>query len=145
MRWVWFYRWLVDCKERNPDLALVAFEEVLSHGLAQLHTAHVYGGFKSMVEMFCARNSDTIALTSVGVTTIKKQWAGSGNADKKQMIQRCRDLGFKPADDNEADAIALLHIVCGTAPLLTPSLPAKRKKGPKDPSPLYRTTGPQPF
>jgi crossover junction endodeoxyribonuclease RuvC len=32
-----------------------------------------------------------------------------GNAEKAAVIEAVRRLGFAPADDNEADALALLH------------------------------------
>ena len=34
--------------------------------------------------------------------------AGKGNADKAAVIAAVRERGFSPADDNEADAIAIL-------------------------------------
>ena len=40
--------------------------------------------------------------------TIKKHATGKGNANKDQMIGAVRMRGHTPADDNEADAIALL-------------------------------------
>ena len=42
------------------------------------------------------------------VGTIKRFIAGKGNADKAAVIAAVRDRGFVPADDNEADAIAIL-------------------------------------
>jgi Holliday junction resolvasome RuvABC endonuclease subunit len=42
------------------------------------------------------------------VGTIKKFLTGQGNANKQAMIDAARKLGFSPADDNEADAIAIL-------------------------------------
>jgi Holliday junction resolvasome RuvABC endonuclease subunit len=44
----------------------------------------------------------------VPVGTIKKHATGKGNAPKQAMIDAGRARGFDPADDNEADAIALL-------------------------------------
>jgi Holliday junction resolvasome RuvABC endonuclease subunit len=44
----------------------------------------------------------------VPVGTIKKHATGRGNADKQAMVAAARARGFSPADDNEADAIALL-------------------------------------
>ena len=41
--------------------------------------------------------------------TIKRHVTGKGNADKQAVIDAVRKLGFAPADDNEADALALLH------------------------------------
>ena len=43
------------------------------------------------------------------VGTIKRHITGRGNADKDAVIAAVRALGFDPADDNEADALALLH------------------------------------
>ena len=34
--------------------------------------------------------------------------SGKGNADKAAMVAAVRARGFSPADDNEADAIAIL-------------------------------------
>ena len=45
----------------------------------------------------------------VPVGTIKKYATGKGNANKAAMIAAMQALGFQPADDNEADALALLH------------------------------------
>ena len=42
------------------------------------------------------------------VGTIKRHVTGKGNADKDAVIAAVRALGFDPADDNEADALALL-------------------------------------
>ena len=41
--------------------------------------------------------------------TIKRHIAGKGNADKQAVISAVKTLGFNPVDDNEADALALLH------------------------------------
>ncbi|OSM04468.1 hypothetical protein MAIT1_05308 [Magnetofaba australis IT-1] len=39
----------------------------------------------------------------------KKHATGKGNASKAQVIHAMKRLGHTPADDNEADALALLH------------------------------------
>jgi len=39
----------------------------------------------------------------------KRHATGKGNAPKAAMIAAARARGFSPADDNEADAIAILH------------------------------------
>ena len=41
--------------------------------------------------------------------TIKKHATGKGNAGKDDMIASVRLRGHTPVDDNEADALALLH------------------------------------
>ena len=45
----------------------------------------------------------------VPVGTIKKHAAGNGNANKAVMVAAAQARGYSPADDNEADAIAILH------------------------------------
>jgi Holliday junction resolvasome RuvABC endonuclease subunit len=44
----------------------------------------------------------------VPVRKIKRHVTGKGNADKAAVIAAVRARGFSPADDNEADAIAIL-------------------------------------
>ncbi|KAA5605445.1 hypothetical protein F1188_11130 [Roseospira marina] len=38
---------------------------------------------------------------------IKRHWAGSGRAEKTDMVKACRDRGWTCVDDNHADALAL--------------------------------------
>jgi hypothetical protein len=45
----------------------------------------------------------------VPVGTIKRHATGKGNAPKQAMIAAARARGYSPEDDNEADAIAILH------------------------------------
>jgi Holliday junction resolvasome RuvABC endonuclease subunit len=45
----------------------------------------------------------------VPVGTIKKHATGKGNAGKHDVIAAMRAMGHPVADDNEADALALLH------------------------------------
>ena len=42
------------------------------------------------------------------VGTIKRFITGRGNADKAAVMSAVRERGYSPADDNEADAIAIL-------------------------------------
>ena len=68
--------------------------------------AHAYGGFlahlTAWAEMF------KIPYRGVPVGTIKRHVTGRDNADKEAVIAAVREVGFDPADDNEADALALL-------------------------------------
>ena len=49
-----------------------------------------------------------IPYEGVPVGTIKRHATGKGNANKDVMMAAARARGFSPADDNEADAIAIL-------------------------------------
>lgn len=105
MRFLRFRRWLDSI---NTGIAEIHFEEVRRHAGTQ--AAHIYGGFVAQLTGWCEENS--IPYSSVPVGTIKKAATGKGNATKDQMIEAAKRKGFNPADDNEADALALLAYVC---------------------------------
>lgn len=105
-RWVRFRAWLVGVKTNNPDIGRIVYEDVKRH--VGTDAAHCYGALRAIVEMFGEHHR--IEYSGIGVGTIKKGFTGKGNAKKPEMMARCRELGFHPADDNEADAIALLHV-----------------------------------
>ena len=84
----------------------VVFEEVRAH--KGVDAAHVYGGLMATLTRWCEETGTPYAGVPVG--EIKKYWTGKGNANKSQMIAAAEALGFKPVDDNEADALALLHL-----------------------------------
>ena len=50
-----------------------------------------------------------IPYQGVPVGTIKRHATGKGNASKTEVIDAMRSLGHQVTDDNEADALALLH------------------------------------
>lgn len=56
-----------------------------------------------------------IGVSELAPSTVKKQVAGTGKADKPAMIAAVRAHGWSPESDNDADAIALL-IAAGVAP-----------------------------
>jgi Holliday junction resolvasome RuvABC endonuclease subunit len=69
--------------------------------------AHAYGGFMAHLTAWCEHHQ--IPYQGVPVGTIKKHATGKGNASKDEMIAAMKALGHSPTDDNEADALALLH------------------------------------
>jgi hypothetical protein len=69
--------------------------------------SHVYGGLMASLTSWGELRG--IPYEGVPVGTIKRQATGRGNAPKQAMIDAARARGFSPADDNEADAIAILH------------------------------------
>ena len=52
----------------------------------------------------------SLQCTAYSATEIKKSATGKGNAKKQDMIEAAVALGFKPEDDNEADAIHLYNL-----------------------------------
>ena len=104
MRFLRFRQWLTEIKQTTDGLDAVFFEEVRRH--AGVDAAHAYGGFLAHLTAWCEHHS--IPYRGVPVGTIKKHATGKGNADKETMIAAVKAKGFSPADDNEADALALL-------------------------------------
>ncbi len=105
MRYLRFKRWLTEIKQSCDGIDAVYFEEVRRH--AGVDAAHAYGGFMAHLTAWCEHHQ--IPYQGVPVGTIKKHATGKGNASKDQMIHSAQLRGHTPADDNEADAIALLR------------------------------------
>lgn len=105
MIWLRFRAWLQEIDETAGGVGVVVFEEVRRHiGTA---ASHAYGGYLAHLTAWAEANR--IPYQGVPVGTIKRHIAGKGNADKQAVIDAVRRLGFAPADDNEADALALLN------------------------------------
>lgn len=104
MRYLRFRAWLDDLAGNALELSAVHFEEVRRH--VGTDASHVYGGLLATLSAWCEQRG--IAYQGVPVGTIKKFIAGKGNADKQAVINAVRCRGYYPADDNEADAIAIL-------------------------------------
>lgn len=108
VRFLKFRSWLREQMEIiKPEL--VVFEEVMrwSSGAA----AKCYCGLLAILMTECEARA--IPYKGVHVGTIKKSATTKGNATKDQMIQAAVALGYAPTDDNEADAIHLLHLFIG--------------------------------
>lgn len=105
MRYLRFTRWLDEMAFEG--LSGVWFEEVRRH--AGTDAAHVYGGLMATLTAWCELRG--IPYEGVPVGTIKRHATGKGNANKDAMIAAAIARGFAPKDDNEADALALLHLV----------------------------------
>lgn len=105
MRYLRFRGWL-DSMAADAAMGLTAiyFEEVRRH--VGTDAAHVYGGLLATLTSWCEQRG--IAYQGVPVGTIKRFISGKGNADKQAVIEAVRARGFRPNDDNEADAIAIL-------------------------------------
>ena len=104
MRFLRFKRWLTEIKHQAGGFDLVVYEQVRNH--AGVDASHAFGGWLAILTAWCEHHD--IAYQGVPVGTIKRFIAGKGNADKATVIAAIRARGFDPADDNEADAIAIL-------------------------------------
>ena len=105
MRYLRFTNWLTELDRLSGPIATIWFEEVRAH--RGVHASHVYGGLMASLTSWGELRG--IPYEGVPVGTIKRHATGKGNANKDAMITAARARGFSPADDNEADAIAILH------------------------------------
>ena len=104
MRYLRFRAWLDQLAADAGPISTIHFEEVRRH--VGTDAAHLYGGFLATLTAWCEQRE--IAYQGVPVSTIKRHVAAKGNADKATVMAAVRARGFSPADDNEADAIAIL-------------------------------------
>lgn len=95
--------------ETAEGIEAVYFEDVKRH--VSLYNARAYCGFLAILQSWCYKKE--IKCVGVGVGTIKKFWVGNGRATKEMMIAAANKRGFETKNDNEADALALLHYVIG--------------------------------
>ena len=109
MRFLRFKRWLTEIKQSCDGIDCLYFEEVRRH--VGVDAAHAYGGFLATLTAWCEHRE--IPYQGVPVGTIKKHATGKGNAGKADVIAAIRARGHVPIDDNEADALALLHWAIG--------------------------------
>jgi len=80
-------------------------------GYAILHEKEIISGTKKLKnKTFGQRFLDFLQWLheSCEVGEIKKYIAGHGRATKNEVVKAVSNLGFSPADDNEADALAIL-------------------------------------
>lgn len=105
MRFLRFQRWLEEI--RSHGITRIAYEEVRRH--CGVDASHIYGGFQAHLTAFCEKYQ--IPYEAVPVGTIKRHATGKGNAGKDLVIAAMHSRGHSPADDNEADALALLYLV----------------------------------
>jgi hypothetical protein len=104
IRYLRFRAWLDSMARDAAGIGVVHYEEIRRH--LSTDAAHVHGGLLATLTAWCEQNA--IPYQGVPVGTIKRFIAGKGNADKAAVIAAIRARGFSPADDNEADAIAIL-------------------------------------
>ena len=107
MRYLRFKFWLDEMNKLSDGINQIYFEEVRRH--VGVDAAHAYGGFLAHLSAWC--EDKQIPYLGIPVGTIKKHITGKGNANKQEIINAVKELGFNPADDNEADALALLNLI----------------------------------
>lgn len=104
IRYLRFRAWLDGIAQDAGGIGVVYYEEVRRH--LSTDAAHVHGGLLATLTSWCEQQS--IPYQGVPVGTIKRFITGKGNADKQAVIEAVRARGYRPSDDNEADAISIL-------------------------------------
>jgi Holliday junction resolvasome RuvABC endonuclease subunit len=104
MRYLRFANWLAEIDRLAGPMATIWFEEVRRH--AATDAAHVYGGLMATLTAWAEQHG--VPYQGVPVGTIKRHVTARGNAGKATVMAAIRARGYSPADDNEADAIAIL-------------------------------------
>ena len=105
MTFLRFRGWLEEIADLAHGLDTVVFEEVRRH--VGTTAAHIYGGFLAHLTAWCEH--ERVPYRGVPVGTIKLHATGKGNASKEAVIAAMKAKGHAPGDDNEADALAILH------------------------------------
>lgn len=105
MRYLRFEQWLNETHDVSEGINAVYFEEVRRH--LGVDAAHAYGGFLASLSAWCEEHD--IPYEGIPVGTIKKFITGKGNAGKAAVMAGVQAFGHHPEDDDEADALALLH------------------------------------
>jgi hypothetical protein len=105
MRYLRFTNWLTELDRLSGPINAIWFEEVRRH--AGTDASHIYGGLMATLTSWAELRG--VPYEGVPVGTIKRHATGKGNASKEAMVAAAYARGYSPADDNEADAIAILH------------------------------------
>ena len=110
MRYLRFTNWLTELDRLSGPIAAIWYEEVRRH--AGTDASHIYGGLMATLTAWGELRG--VPYEGVPIGTWKRSVCGKGNARKQDVIDTMRARGFRPADDNEADALAILHWAIGT-------------------------------
>lgn len=104
-----FRAFLSNLNEHSNGLDLCVFEEVRRH--KGTTAAHTYGEFLGQLKAWADEEHVKVPYLGVPVGTIKKFATGKGNSNKAAMIKAVQTTfgHSNVTDDNEADALALLH------------------------------------
>ena len=87
------------------SISLVSYERPAGHFKSSIMVASEMVG---VLKELCIEMG--IDLACYSSKEIKKFATGKGSAKKETMIEKAKELGFNPIDDNEADAIHLYNL-----------------------------------
>ena len=104
-----FERWLTPF-QREIAVQEVVFEAPLHLPNSNINTARKLMSIAAMTEFVCRRNGTRYF--EANNASWRKHFIGKGGGKgqvlKAMTVEACRDRGWSPRDDNEADALGLL-------------------------------------
>jgi len=101
-----FQRWLRDRIQTDKPEA-VAYEEPMGY-MKSASATNVLHGFRGIVMLEAARSG--LKVCGYPQPSVKKHATGKGNAKKPAMVAWARRTCGACRDENEADALAVLHL-----------------------------------
>lgn len=101
-----FQRWLRErIQTDKPDL--IAYEEPMGH-MKNAAATNILHGFRALVMLNSAYHG--VRVQGYPQPTVKKFATGKGNAKKPEMVAWAVRTAGACTDENEADALAVLHL-----------------------------------
>ena len=97
-----FDEWLNDFITVEQPIALAFEAPIIRSGFTSIATARKLTGLAWHTEFVCGRRQ--VAYFEANIMTIKKQFAGSGKAQKDDMIAVAHRYGWPVKTEHEADA-----------------------------------------
>lgn len=101
-----FFRWYYDVLD-SGEIGHVYYEATLQFQSSS-QAKKIAEGLAAYIEGIAFDHLTPV--TDIAPATIKLHFTGSGKAKKPEMIAEARRRGWKPSDDNAADALALLDL-----------------------------------
>ena len=110
-----FQDWLVDDLFPKVQPTRICFEAPFVGPKMSQQTACKLFGLKAVLELTCFRND--ILCREANIPAVRKAFLGRNprNRDeaKRAVIEMCRMYGWKPKNDDEADALAIMDYAAG--------------------------------
>lgn len=103
-RFLRFRHWLTETKNAAGTLDRIWFEDITFVKTA--YQMRTFGAFWGVLTSWAIAHG--VDCDGINPSTIKKGITGNGKAKKAQVIAAVRAHGFRPENDDVADAIALL-------------------------------------
>ena len=97
------HKWLSD------TIAIHSIQHVvIERNFFRGKASQLFAGLNAITHMVAFMHD--VDRSEVAPTELKKFVTGTGKSKKPEIVKHVREWGFDTCDDNEADAIALLHL-----------------------------------